>query len=201
MEKSPLQVNDNEGNIEMLLRTAFSVNQLSVYGAVADLCKKWDNKSSEDATEDSSEDSESSGTHYAKQMQQSLMPIRPQHQQRQRQDQQFEGGANFDYCVDRKIGWRYYRGSRRNPQAASSSSTSQWQTSRWQTSWSSWQPTASGDCGFLEGTPENRRGCRQDTHSQDTSVQYSLFTSAERTSRAWLKGQHGSRIALSSLCA
>ena len=34
--------------------------------------------------------------------------------------------------------------------------------------------------------------CRQDTHSLCTSVQYSLFTSAERTSRAWLKGQHGS---------
>ena len=34
--------------------------------------------------------------------------------------------------------------------------------------------------------------CGQDTHSQCTSVQYSLFTSAERTSRAWLKGQHSS---------
>ena len=34
---------------------------------------------------------------------------------------------------------------RRNPQAASSSSTStsQWPTSQWQTSWSSWQPTSS----------------------------------------------------------
>ena len=34
---------------------------------------------------------------------------------------------------------------------------------------------------------------REWAHSQYTSVQYSLFTSAERTSRAWLKGQHGSR--------
>ena len=32
--------------------------------------------------------------------------------------------------------------------------------------------------------------CRQDTHSQHTSVQYSLFTSVERTPRAWLKS-HG----------
>ena len=32
--------------------------------------------------------------------------------------------------------------------------------------------------------------CRQDTHLQDTSVQYSLLTSAERTPRAWLKS-HG----------
>ena len=32
--------------------------------------------------------------------QQSLRPIRPEHQQRHRQDQQFEGGENFDYFVD-----------------------------------------------------------------------------------------------------
>ena len=38
---------------------------------------------------------------------QSLRPIRPEHQQRQREDQQFEGGENFDYHVDRKTGWRY----------------------------------------------------------------------------------------------
>ena len=75
--------------------------------------------------------------------QQSLKPIRPEHQQRQRHDQHFEGGENFDYYVDRKNGWRYYREPRRNPPAASSSSTSQWQTSQWQTSWSSWQPTSS----------------------------------------------------------
>ena len=77
--------------------------------------------------------------------QQSLRPIRPEHQQRQRQDQQFEGGENFDHCVDRKTGWRYYREPRGNPSAASSSSssTSQWQTAQWQTSWSSWQPTSS----------------------------------------------------------
>ena len=75
--------------------------------------------------------------------QHSLRPIRPEHQQRQQQDQQFEGGVeNFDYFVDRKTGWRYFRDPRRNPPAASSSSTSQWPTSKWQTSWSSWQPTS-----------------------------------------------------------
>ena len=41
--------------------------------------------------------------------QHSLRPIRPEHQQRQRQDQHFEGGENFDYCVDRQTGWRCYR--------------------------------------------------------------------------------------------
>ena len=45
-----------------------------------------------------------------------------------------------------------------------------------------------GDIGFLKGIPENRRECvDKHTHSQYTSVQYSLFTCAERTSRAWLK--------------
>ena len=39
--------------------------------------------------------------------QQSLRPIRPEHQQRQRPNQQFGGGENFDYYVDRKTGWRY----------------------------------------------------------------------------------------------
>ena len=53
------------------------------------------------------------------------------------------------------------------------------------------------DFGFLETIPENRRVCGQDTHSQYTFVQYSLFTSAERTPRAWLKS---SRIAF-HLCA
>ena len=68
--------------------------------------------------------------------QQSVRPVRPEHQQRQRQDQQFEGGENFDYYVDRKTGWRYSREPRRSPPAASSSSTSQWQPSQWQTGWS-----------------------------------------------------------------
>ena len=41
--------------------------------------------------------------------QHSLRPVRPEHQQRQRQDHQFErGGENFDYFVDRN-GWRYFR--------------------------------------------------------------------------------------------
>ena len=94
----------------------------------------------------------------------SLRPIRPEHQQRQRDDQQFEGGENCDYYIDRKIGWRYYRGPRENPSAACSSSTTQWQHSQWQTSWSSWysQLINGGDFGFLEGIPENRQGCRQD---------------------------------------
>ena len=52
-----------------------------------------------------------------------------------------------------------------------------------------------GDFCFLKRIPENRRGGRQDTHSQYTSVQHSLFTSAERIARAWLKN------CITSLCA
>ena len=120
-------------------------------------------------------------------------PKSPQHQQLQRQNQQFEGRENFDYYVDHKTGWRYYREPRGNPPAASSSSTSQWPTSQWQTSWSSWLPTSSENCWWLRFPGKNSRSdgaCGQDTHSQNTSAQHSLFTSAERTPRAWLKS-HG----------
>ena len=54
-----------------------------------------------------------------------------------------------------------------------------------------------GDFVFLEGIPENRREVQTDTHSEYTSVQYSLFTSEERAPRAWLKS---SQIAF-HLCA
>ena len=54
-----------------------------------------------------------------------------------------------------------------------------------------------GDFGFLEGIPYNRRGeCRQDTHSQGTSVQYSLIT-ARTLQCAWLKTK---RDLQASLC-
>ena len=137
---------------------------------------------------------------------QSLRPIRPEHQQRQRKDQQFEKGENFDYWIDRKTGWRYHREPRGNPQAASSSSTSQWPTSQWQTSWNSWQPRSSEKWWWFLFPGRNSRkstgGCRQDTHSRNTSVQYSLFTSAERTPRAWLKshGSHFVVVRLKRIC-
>ena len=57
-----------------------------------------------------------------------------------------------------------------------------WWLRRWmkRSAESSTRPASSnGSCGGTE--------CRQDTHSQYTSMQYSLITSAERTPRAWLK--------------
>ena len=123
--------------------------------------------------------------------QQSLRPIRPEHQQRQRQDQQFGGGENFDYYVDRNTGWRHCRKPRGNPPAASSSSTSQRQNSQWQTSWTSWCSTSSEKVISVSWKEFQKIDgkCRQDTHSQHTSVQYSLFTSEEHThtQREWLK--------------
>ena len=64
--KKSTHFNESEGNIELLLRTVISVNQLSIYGALADLCKELNKNSKEDSAEDSFEDSESSGTLYAK---------------------------------------------------------------------------------------------------------------------------------------
>ena len=53
--KKSTQFNENEENIELLLRTVISVNHLSIFGAIADLCQELN----EDAAEDSCEDSES----------------------------------------------------------------------------------------------------------------------------------------------
>ena len=105
--------------------------------------------------------------------QQSLRPIRPEHQQRQRPDHQFEGGENFDYFVDRKTGWRCYRDPRWNPSAASSSSTSQWKNSQWQTSWSSWQPASSEKrwwFRFLGKNSSNSTGCVDRTPTHNTHL-------------------------------
>ena len=63
--KMSARFDDNEGNIEMLLRTVTSVNQLSIYRILADGCKNGDKNSSEESAP-SSDGSESSGTLYAK---------------------------------------------------------------------------------------------------------------------------------------
>ena len=65
--KKSTRFDDNEGNIEMLLRTVISVNQLSIYNILAEKCKTWDNNSSQESAP-SSDESESSGTFYAKEI-------------------------------------------------------------------------------------------------------------------------------------
>ena len=129
-------------------------------------------------------------------------PIRPQHPQLQRQNQQFEGRENFDYDVDRKTGWRYYREPRGNPPAASSSSTSQWPTSQWQTSWSSCgclhHLRNVGDFGFLERIPEKRRGVvTGDPLTKHICATQSVHKRGTHTTRL----AQVTRIAVSSLCA
>ena len=59
--KRSTRFDDDEGNVEILLRTVISVNQLSIYGILADWCKNWDKNSSEESAP-SSDGSESSGT-------------------------------------------------------------------------------------------------------------------------------------------
>ena len=44
--------------------------------------------------------------------QQSKRPMPRSQQVRQRKEQQFEGGEDFDSVVDPKRGWRFYKGSR-----------------------------------------------------------------------------------------
>ena len=134
------------------------------------------------------------GAHLAE-TEQTLMSIRPQHQQRQRQNLQFEGGENFDnreiarlqvrQNQDRKTGWRYYREPWGNPPAASSSSTSQWPTSQWQTSWSSWQPTSSVSVSWKKLQNIDGR-CRQYTHKHCT---YSAVQCLHK------RGTHRTRLA------
>ena len=77
-------------------------------------------------------------------------------QVRQRKGQQFEGNEEYDYAVDPKTGWRFYKGSRGNLPTASSgsrsnlqtalSSSSTWDQVQWTTSnWNSRHSTTPYD--------------------------------------------------------
>ena len=148
--------------------------------------------------------------------QQSLIPIRPQHQQRQRQNQQFEGGENFDYHIDRKTGWRCYRATGKPAGSIFifHLAVADFATANELELMAAYIISVMVanekvlfalvrsmiNCQFrkqivlyyaitsIVGT--RSFSCRQDTHSQHTSVQHSLFTSTERIARPWLKS-HG----------
>ena len=66
--KKSMHLHENQENIELLLRTVISVIELSVCGALPDLCNGLGLGSSEDSAVDSSADSESSGTLSAKEV-------------------------------------------------------------------------------------------------------------------------------------
>ena len=91
---------------------------------------------------------------------QPLITIHPQHQQRPRQNQQFEGGENFDDYVDRKTGWLDYREPRRQHlhlhlQLRSGPLRN---GKRVGAHGNLHHLTTGGDFGFLERIPENRWG-------------------------------------------
>ena len=69
--------------------------------------------------------------------QQSYRPIHRSQQVRQRKEQQFEGGEDFDNVVDPKTGWRSYKESLGNLPTASSSSSHWDQTHQKTSNWDS----------------------------------------------------------------
>ena len=123
--------------------------------------------------------------------QQSLRPTRPEHQQRQRQNQQCKKRRKLR-LLRRSENWMaVLQRATENPAGSifififTTANELElmavyiiWEMVVISVSWKEFQK--------IDGA------CRQDTHSQYTSVQYSLFTSAERTPRAWLMGRHGS---------
>ena len=64
----------------------------------------------------------------------------PENQQRQRQDQQFEGEENFDYHVDRKTGWRCYREPRETRRQHLNLQHRSGKTNSGRRFWISWRP-------------------------------------------------------------
>ena len=92
--------------------------------------------------------------------QQSLRSIRPEHQQRQREDQQVEGGENFDYYVDRK-NWMAVlpraTETRRQRLHLQHRSGKIHNGKRFGAHGIPHHLINGGDFGFLKGIPENRR--------------------------------------------
>ena len=92
---------------------------------------------------------------------QSHRPICPEHQQRQREDEQSEGGETFDYCVDRK-NWmavlqRATEKPRRQRLHLRHRSGKAHSVKRVGAHGSLLHLRNGGNFGFLEGIPENRR--------------------------------------------
>ena len=125
--------------------------------------------------------------------QHSLIQIRPQHQQRQRQNQQFEGGENFVTTSIAKLDGgttESHRETRRQHLHL------QLHSGKRVGAHDSLHHLSSGGDSVSRKEIQKVDGvCGQDTRSQHTSVQCSLFTSAERIARAWLKS------CITSLCA
>ena len=208
-KKSP-QFNENKGNIELPLRTVISSNQLSIYGAIADLCEELN----EDSAEDSREDSESSGTFDTEERPHEMFFFMPRiyNALKCKTLTWRRRGNLFDRYVENisNVNDKISNSKEEKTSIAMSigkldggTTESHRETCRQRLHLQHRSGKIhncrrvgahgipdhlrNGDFGFLEGIPENRRVCRKDTRSLYRSVQYSLFTSAERTPRAWLK--------------
>ena len=109
---------------------------------------------------------------------QSLRPIRPEHQQRQREDQLFEGGEIFDYYVDRKTGWRSVEGhgETRRQHLHLQHRRGKTHNGRRVGAHGILHHLINGGFGFLERIPENRRGAWTGHPLTTHIVQYSLIT-------------------------
>ena len=104
---------------------------------------------------------------------QTLIPIHPQHQQRQRQNQQFEGGENFDYYVDRKtdggITETHGETRRQHLHLHLQLRSGQLRNGKRDGAHGNLHHLRNGgDFGFLERTPEIDGECRQYTHKHCT---------------------------------
>ena len=98
-------------------------------------------------------------------------PIHPSKRMRQNPNKQFEGSEDYDYVVDRKTGWKWYKEQQGNLPHASSSSSSSWQNSSWQ-NWKPWWWHSS------KRSTDNSMGCVHRIHTRSVHhEQYSLLTS------------------------
>ena len=154
----------NHRNIELLLGTIKSVNQLSVYDFNAHCSKNSEEEETSEAP--SSDDSDRSGTQNAntdignttitkrrlqcftrmsattrrildRNKSSSTNQIHPSKQRRQNPNQEFEGGEEYEYAFEPKTGWTWYEEKQGDLPHTSSSSSSSWQNSSRQ-NWNSW---------------------------------------------------------------
>ena len=114
----------------------------------------------------------------------------------------------YDYAVDPKTGWRFYKGSRRNVQTASSSS-SKWDQTRWKTSnWKS-QHSSSPDGWWTffselgqvsvawRKSSSQPRGCVNSTRTNTARTElHSMVTFHHANTR----GSRAGRLRIAHLC-
>ena len=145
--------------------------------------------------------------HLARTQQEYRTILRSQ-QIRQRTRQKFEGNEEYDYVVDPKTGWRFYKQSRRNLQTTSSgsrvnlqtasSSSSPWDQTQWKTSNLNSQHVSSLDDWWIFLIVWIGFGCLEknlqptDGESEQYTHKYSTYRVAQHdhiSSRehAWLK--------------